>query len=207
MVDLAPPKISSVPIKRPTRSGFQAVLLLVVIILFSWFIVAPASQVLGSRQAQIKQANNELKDIQDNTANLNSLIQSLKNSQKQVDLLDEALPIDGRFTKIHVLLDQIVKASGMTLAGINVDPGKNVVAGQKNDLEHPFRQERKQNSVDATLSVTGSMEQGVGLLQLLENDARIIDVDAIDVTSDGSGTLAFRFKLIFYFYAPAAAAK
>lgn len=210
MVNLAPPKIAAPPVKRPTRSGVQVILLLVVIVLFAWFIVLPASRTLGDRQEQVRQAKNELKDIEDNTANLRNLIDQLNNpdNQKDVQSLDQALPIDDRISKAHILFDQIVKASGMTLASVSIDQSTatSVVAGQKDDVNHPFQQERKQHVTQATLGVTGSIEQGVGLMQLLENDARVIDVDAIDVTSDGSGKLSFRLKLKLYYYAPAGGA-
>ncbi len=208
MVNLAPPKLATLPARRPTHSGFQAVLLLVVIVLFAWFIVLPTGQSLGNKQEQVKQSQAELKDIEDNAANLQSLITVMNAPENNADLesLDEALPIDERISKVHLLLDQIVRASGMTLANVSVDGGQpEVAAGAKDDVQQPFRQERKQHVILATLGVTGNIEQGVGLMQLLENSARIIDVASLDVTSDGSGTLSFRFKLKMYYYAPATA--
>jgi len=171
-------------------------------------MVAPASQSLGEKQEQVKQANVALKDIEENNTALQSLVASINDPENQVKIesLDQALPVDDRVSKLHVMFDQIVRASGMTLANVTISQGETgAAAGEKDEVDDPFKNERKQKVVNVTLGVTGSIEQGVGLLHLIETNPRIIDVEALDVTSDGSGTLSFRLKLKLYYYAPAAA--
>lgn len=187
-------------------SLFEFSLMVLIVLLFGWFILKPQMAALSASQEDLKAAQSQLDDIRSNKTQLLSLVDTMKKSTTEVASLDEALPIDNRITKIHVMLDGLVKAAGMSLASINIDSGQNkVVAGDQNDVDRPFAQERKLQSVIVTLNATGTMEQGIGLLRSLESNARVVDVDDIGVASDGSGTLSFRTKLKFYYYAPPSA--
>jgi Tfp pilus assembly protein PilO len=201
------PKLQSTKPRLAARgrqaSVFEFILVLLIVILFYMFIVQPKMAELKTNQESLAAAQSQLQGIHTNKDKLSSLESTMKQSTAEVGLLDEALPIDTRITKIHVMLDSLIKAAGMTLASITIDSGQNaVVAGDQADLTRPFAQVRKLNPVVVSLNATGTMEQGIGLLQALESNARLVDADEVNVASDGSGTLSFRLKLKFYYYAP-----
>jgi Tfp pilus assembly protein PilO len=208
-INMVPPKLqvtkSALPNRHRGGAGVQFVLLIVIIILFGWFVVIPEMQKLTVQKQTEAASITALEDIRKNKSSLTTLIQTLRDSSEEIEILDEALPIDNRITKVHFFLDSITKAAGMTLASVNVDAAQNtIVAGDHEDLEQPFAEERKLHTLGVTLNATGTMDQGIGMLKALEGDARIVDIEGVDISSDGGGTLSFRLKLKMYYYSPQA---
>ncbi len=176
----------------------QIVLLLIVIVLFSWFILLPkVSKTLTSRSA-LKASQNQLAKIESDQRELNQLVSKLKSSPEDVALVDEALPLNDRTSKTYVLLDSLVKSSGMTSTLINADDSKDVIsAGDKATLQNPYQPGRSLHTITITASISGTMEQFRNLLQLIESNGRVLDVQSVDMIGGESET---KFRLVVKAY-------
>jgi Tfp pilus assembly protein PilO len=163
----------------------------------------PKYQSLSSSKQTLKDAKASLQNLQGDKSTLSNLEAKLKSSSTDVTLLDEALPLDTRTSRIYIMVDSLVKASGMTLANIGVEiPTNAIAAGDTKLLADPLASPRKLESIPINVSITGTMDQFVNFLKQLEASSRIIDVEAIEVGAGQGPLLNFRLKLKTYSYAP-----
>jgi Tfp pilus assembly protein PilO len=176
--------------------------LIAVIILVLWFFVLPKRAALNAQRTELKQQEEVLANSKKDSENLVRLISQLNRSGADIALLDEALPLESRITKLEFLLDSLISASGMRLGLMNVDATTlGVAAGDKKTLADPFAAPRKLQTITMEVNVSGNVDQFKNLLQLLESNSRIIDVVSIDITNEEEGS-AFKIKLKSYSYAP-----
>src|SRR6476469_5499542 len=146
----------------------QGILVLVVLVLFSWFILRPKLAATMQTRADLQTNQIQLAKVQADQAELNRLINDLHAAPDDVALLDEALPLNDRITHVQILLESLVQSSGMTVAVINSDDSsKDVSAGDKELLANPYQANRKLHTITLTVSVTGTMEQLKNLLSLM----------------------------------------
>lgn len=178
----------------------QIGLLLIVLILGSWFVVKPKlTQTLEVRK-ELKLAEQKVSQVEDDERELNRLINELRSAPESVALVDEALPLNGRVSKAYVLLDGLVTLSGMSSALIGAeDTSKVIAAGDKDALENPYKPGRKLHTVSMTVSVSGSMEQFRSLLQIIETNGRVLDVENVNIIGDDTET-KFRITVNAYSY-------
>lgn len=196
--------------KAPSMYGahgviLQSSLLVVISGLVFWFLVMPKNDLVASQRADL----DHLKETEKSTASmltkLNNLGQVLDSSTEQVAKLDELLPLDSRSTKVQVMLERYVGASGMSLANVTVDfpPEENIYASGNAELQKdPFKEERQRRIANVTLQVTGQMTQFESLLKTIETGSRLFDTQSIEVKGQDDGSLAIRLKLKTYFYVP-----
>ncbi len=178
----------------------QIILLLIVISLFSWFLFKPKlSEVITNRHT-LTAAKSQLAAIDNEKRELNRLVSQLSSAGGDVSLIDEALPLSGRTSKPHILLENLAKSSGMVVVQITPDNTDDIIsAGNKAVLADPFKAARKLNDATFTVSVTGTIDQFKNFLQLLETNGRVLDVTSLEVTG-GEDVTKFRIKLKTYSY-------
>ena len=184
-------------------SVLETVALVIIIALIFWFFVRPQMGVLSQEQGLLQQAQTEYKQVDQDKQELTALIAKLKKSQTDLTLVDEALPLQGRPTQMEYLINDLVTAAGMTTTDLNltVKETSGAVAGNKNLLKDPYAVNRKLQTTDLNLTVSGGVDQFKNLLQLLETNGRIIDVDTLDM-SDQADNPVFQLKLKVYSYVP-----
>ncbi len=99
---------------------------------------------------------------------LNKLIGQLQSAGDAVTLIDEALPLADRTTKLDVMLDNYAKASSMDIGQITVEEtdDKKISAGDKEVLKEPYKASRKLATTTASVSISGTIDQFKNFLQL-----------------------------------------
>ena len=182
----------------------QIVLLLIVLVLFSWFVLKPKIGQTLERRTEIKNAQLQLSNIEADQADLDRLVNDLNQASDKVAAIDEALPLEGRVSKVYLMIDSYVRSSGMSLAIISADNSTDIIAaGDKDALQNPYEPGRTLYTTTLTSSVTGTMEQFKNLLELIETSSRVLDVSSVEIVSggnlDGSGT-KFRITVKAYAY-------
>ena len=178
----------------------QATLLLIVLVLFSWFVLRPKLSQSSEKRNALKAAEQQLSGIKTDKQNLSKLVENLRDSEEEVAKVDEALPLTGRVSKVYVLLDNYVQSSGMTLTLISADDtSKAIASGEKSLLENPYQPGRKLHTVTLSASVTGTMEQFKNLLQLIETSGRVLDVESVEIFG-GEAITKFRISVKAYAY-------
>ncbi len=180
----------------------QAALLLIVFVLFTWFILKPKLSKSMEQRTNLKAAQAQLDGIKSDKQKLSQLVSELRNSEEDVAKVDEALPLNGRVSKVYVMLDEYVRTAGMTLTLISADDtSKSIAAGDKSLLANPFQEGRQLHTVTLTTTVTGNMEQFKNLLQLIETSGRVLNIDSVEVIGDDSVT-KFIISVKAYAYEP-----
>ncbi|MDQ3018734.1 MAG: hypothetical protein M3Q64_02600 [bacterium] len=195
----SPPSIQLMYHNRQLTSPLvQVVLFSIVIVLFSWFIVKPQVAKVRARHSELNIAKAQLAKVDQDGRDLNRLVNQLQASSNEIAITDEALPLNGRATKLHVLLDSLVRSSGMELAQVSVeDLGTIISAGNKQTIENPFGVSRKLQTTTLLASVTGTVDQFKSLLELIETNGRVLDITSMEIMG-GEPVTRFRIKVRAY---------
>ncbi len=187
------------PTNKFRTSIVEIVATVLLIALVFWFFIKPKMTQLSEVRAQVSAQEAVLNHVQSDSAQLTDLISKLQQSKDDIALVDEALPLDSRVTRVHVLLDSLVKASGAKLGSLNIQPGTNLAAGNKSGINNKFGVTRKIQTFYGDLTVIGTVESFKNLLQLIETNGRIIDVSNMELSSAG-GISSFKLRLKAYSY-------
>lgn len=178
----------------------QIVLVTIILVIFSWFILRPKYDQAMQSRAHLKTAQTQLAQIEQDQVELNKLINELRSSPEDVALVDEALPLSGRISKVYVLLDNLVRSSGMTVSLISTaDSTDLVTAGNKTLLANPYQPGRSLHTMTISADITGSMDQFRNFLQLVETNGRVLDIESVDIVG-GETETNFRITLNAYAY-------
>ncbi len=196
-----PPQINNLVNRRTFRNPTtQIILYTVVIVLFSWFLLKPAVAQWSNQRATLKTENEKFAKIDSERVALNKLVTELDSKENDIKLLDEALPLNEEVTRLHIMLDNYVGASGMQVSQIGIDLSSiGVQAGDKAELRSRFGATRSIKTIPITLSVNGTVDQLRNMLELVENSGRVLDVERVEL-SKGQETTNFQLQLKAYAY-------
>ena len=189
--------------KRYQNNMIEVFLLVLVIVLFYFFIVSPKRADLNTKKGQAVILREEQSKLAEDLSNLQALIRELKNSPRDVEKLDEALPLNHNIIRANLLVEELARSAGVSIADLNVT-GENdvVVAGNVELLEAPFEPERSVKILDVAVNALGSFQQLKAFLQKVENNGRIMNVRALQITGSEEGLLNLKVNLEAYYYAP-----
>ncbi len=195
------PSYNTIYAQKQLRSPMlQSVLLIVIIVLFGWFILQPKYASTKASRAELDSFKQQQATLEADREELNRLINKLEDSEDEIKLVDEAVPLKTRATEISVLIESYSRATGLLLSQLNITGlEKFIAAGDKESLENPYAPGRDLQTADVQVVVTGSIDQFRNFLQLLETSGRIIDVDNLEVTSTSEG-VTFRLRMKTYAY-------
>jgi Tfp pilus assembly protein PilO len=196
-----PPSISNSYQRRDFGNPIiQIFLSVVVLVLFSIFILKPKITQTYENKAKLAAAKSQLTQIEKDQKELNTLVNKLKSSPEEVALIDEALPLSGRVSKAYVLMESLVNSSGMDLSLIDSsDTSKFVSAGEKEVLANPYKAGRELHTITLNTSINGTMEQFRNLLQLIETNGRVLDVESVEING-GEALTKFMVTIKAYAY-------
>lgn len=181
----------------------QAIFVLIFLGLFVWFILLPKNQSVADMRVQLDAIKAQEQTLQQEAADLQKLIAKLENSDEQIRLLDEALPLDSRPTTTALMIETYATSSGLELAQVTIDDiDKKVSAGHKEVLDDQYSGKRELVTQNTSIVVTGTIDQFTNFLRLLESSGRILDVTELDIVSGES--ITFRLELDTYEYGLAA---
>jgi len=195
------PQISSLYHNKQLTSPVAVIVLLVmIIVLFSWFILKPKMSSVSAQHGNLKTLKSQLSAVDNEKRELNRLVAQLADSKDEVTLTDEALPLSGRTSKVHVLVDNLAKASGLVISQITAEDVDDIIsAGNKEVLKDPYKPQRKLYTSTVTVSVAGTVDQFKNFLELLETNGRVLDISQLEIIGD-EGSTKFRVKIKSYSY-------
>ncbi|HMQ01690.1 MAG TPA: hypothetical protein PKD79_01310 [Candidatus Doudnabacteria bacterium] len=178
----------------------QAILLLAFTGLFGWFILAPKFTANDVTRTELAELKTQRQNLEADQVELNRLIAQMQTAQDDIRLVDEAVPLSSRPTKIAVLIEAYARNSALTLKQLNIDGlDEHISAGNKDLADNQFGGNRALATINVTANVSGNIEQFRNFLQLLEQSGRIIDVDSMIVSSDEEA-IQFNIRLKTYAY-------
>jgi Tfp pilus assembly protein PilO len=182
-------------------SIFELVLLIAVIVLFSWFILQPKRAELSVQNQQLSQLTAESEKLNFELKTLQNLIATLQNHKQDVLNLDEALPLDGKITKLHLLLQTLIGSTGATLGDLSVSQTSDfIAAGNTALINAPFAAKRSVKRITGSLTLFGNFFQLQEALKKLENNSRIMDILSVDMVGSKDDKLDLKLNFQTYYY-------
>lgn len=184
--------------KQLSSPVLQSVLMIIVIVVFGWFVLQPKYDSISAQKQEYEAIKSQQTTLEDDQEQLNKLIRQLENSEDEIKLLDEAVPLDTRATEIAVLLESYSRSAGLLVTQLNVEGlNKFVSAGDKELLKNPYGANRELVTATTQLVISGNIEQFKNFLQLLETSGRLADVENLEVSDSPEGTV-FRVRVKTY---------
>jgi len=176
-------------------------LLIVVSALFTWFIILPKRSDLALKQEALAVIKKQESEIAGQLARLQELVDSLNASEKEIELLDQSLPLNGRITRFHFLIEALAQQAGVTLGNLNVSsPSTGPVAGDLAALDKPFKVDRKLQKLSGSVVVIGTLNQLKGFLEKVETSGRLIDITDVGIDAGTNGDLNLRLTINSYYF-------
>lgn len=193
--------ISNIKESRKTTTSIVEIFLLVgILVIVAWFLVKPKYEQNKSLRNNLNTIQSEKATAENEIAELQTLVGKLKTSSDNLKLVDEALPLNGRVTKLQALVENLTISSGMQLSFMELSNSGNLVsAGNKNALSDPYGQNRELRTDQLSVSLTGTIDQFKNFLQLLETSSRIIDISDFQISREVD-SLKFSMKIKAYAY-------
>lgn len=205
-MNLTPPQINKAPRTAIAASKFssgQIVLLIILIAFIVWYLVLPKYKAYGVRKGELATVKEDFAKLESTKAKIYQLNDQLKNQENQdaLKLLDEAVPLESRATRIYILMESLVKTSGMSLGSMNVDPITSLATpGAAGSAQNPFATDRKLTTHTISINLTGNMQQFVGFLQILENNPRLFNITTVEIGGEQTDLLSFKVVVKAYAY-------
>ena len=199
---MASPTFSSLSTSQQVQNPMlQAILIIIVLVVFGWFILGPKyTQTMQTRE-ELAAITEQRENLEADQAELNSLIAELEDSSEQVEILDEAVPLTGRPTRVSLLIESFAQNTGLVLSQLGVgQPDEFIASGNKAVLEDPYKPNRSLATIDVNISAIGSIEQFRNFLILLEQSGRIIDVESLSVSAGSDNNEAYNLRVKTYAY-------
>jgi len=192
---------TGVPGNAVQHTAFEVVLFIVVIALFWWFLIIPKQKDNNTLEADFKDLQGQEQRLRDNKQKLTAAIADVNSHKPELDIMDEALPLDNRVSKLYITLDALTQNTGMTVGNISIAfSGNDPMAGNKAALTSPYTVKRKVQKLTSTLNVIGTFDQFQTFLQKLETSGRLINVTSVDIDNGTEGKTDFNVSLEAYIY-------
>lgn len=182
---------------------FEAVFLLIVIVVAYFYLVAPKYDAYAAGRDSLAALEAKQKEVQGQKAAFSTLAQKLEASGDALVALDAALPLDSKPSRLYVLVENILQRSGIVSGSVSVDhPSALVVAGEKAGADDASTRSLQPTSI--TISATSTIDQLNQFLRGLETSGRIFEVTDLSVGQAREGQVVFKITAKAYAYLPAA---
>lgn len=195
------PDFSSINTSEQIRNPIlQTILIAIVLIVFGWFVLGPKYTKTNATRTQLANLEEQRVNLEADQQELNRLIARLESSDQEIELLDEAVPLTARPTRIAMLMETFAQNTGMVMSQMSIgSPDEFIAAGNKTELENPYQAPRELAEIEVGATLAGNIDQFRNFLMLLEESGRIIDVSSMNVMSTDAGpNYSLRLKTYAY---------
>lgn len=195
------PNFSSLTTSQQIQNPLlQTILIVIVLVVFGWFVLGPKYTQTSQTREQLAAVEEQRANLEADQEELNRLISKLEQSEDEVKLLDEAVPLTARPTRIALLMETLAQNTGLTLTQMSIGQTDEFIAsGNKEELKDPLKAPRELATIEVSASTSGTVEQFRNFLTLLEQSGRIIDVSSLTVNSSDQGP-SYNIRLKTYAY-------
>lgn len=150
------------------------------VVLIGIFLIWPEYQKLTNLQVQVKEKKEELKAKEQYIAMLRNAVEEFKKYDAEIAKINSALPSDPDLPSLFEFLQKTSSQNGLILKGL----GGFLTAS---DGQNPNMKETRLD-----FSVSGPYPSFKNFLASLEKSSRLIDVESINLLSEGGETLAYK---------------
>lgn len=179
----------------------EAVLLLIVCVLFVWFIILPKKSVVQEKQDALIKLQEQSAKVKTQVATLQKLVKNLEGKKDDISLIDKALPLSLNMPQVEIMLTNMARSVNVTLGNIGLSGKPNTVAsGDKQLLAAPFKPARTVQKMAGSISVVGNFNQLKTFIEKLESSGRLINISEIQMDSASEGQLNLRISISIYYF-------
>ncbi len=186
----------------------EVFLLLAACGLFYWFIIMPKTVEIAKQNEVLAQVTAEKAKITETVEALKEMVKNLSVNEKEIANLDEAMPLEAKALRLRMLLESLSQSVGLLVNNVNVTYGGDAPwAGSKEILAHPYSVPRSVQRLSGTVSVIGTYDQVVALIQKIEKSGRVININSVSMDSAEDGNLNIALALDAFYLGPNTTAK
>lgn len=149
----------------------------------------PQYKEFSETNGQLQVRKNELETLQAYQEKLRSLDAQLAEYEKEVAIVDGALPDDPSLPALYDLFQDITATSGLVLNNLSISANPSVSAFSP-----------KAYVFSASLGVKGTYEAFKGFLESLKNSWRILDPESVNFSSEAGGIFDFSVQVSVFSY-------
>ncbi|MFH1036847.1 MAG: type 4a pilus biogenesis protein PilO [Patescibacteria group bacterium] len=160
----------------------------IAVIAFSMGLIMPKYQVLQLKQAEVDAKQRELENREEYYQEIARISEELKQKNEEVSKISSAFPDEVSAPSMLDFFQRKASDSGLILKQASD------ISSSPNSKDSAI----KENTI--TLSLSGFYHDFKNFLSVLENSARIIEVDNISFSSPGRETSPFSFEIVVKFY-------
>lgn len=175
--------------------------LLVLIGLFSWFLILPKWQAYvkeKDRYAQLVESKNK---IESQISDLKDSIELMQNSSVAFAKLDESLPLATNPTTLPILFEEMTQSSDVVTRNLAIDDRRErTYATDKEAIKNPYKVPRLVRTVTGTLDVSGDFSRLQAFLKKIEKTNRLIKITSVDFEREQGDILLMRLNFETYSY-------
>jgi Tfp pilus assembly protein PilO len=173
-------------LEKPRNRVYTAVIFsFLAISLFAWYAIRPTIQTIIYLRREISDKSVLDKQMEQKIANLIEAQANYENIKDQLQLLDEAIPLNPDTLDAISQLQNLISTSGATISAIRVASVPLVAAGDENAKT---KTTQPSHSYSINLTVDGRYSDLEQYLQEIINMRRILTVDQLSILPDKDTT-------------------
>ena len=179
----------------------EVVLLLIMIGLFSWYMILPKQSALQAKKTQMQGLENDKGKIDGEIETLNASVKTLASNKSTVAEIDEALPFDSRTTKLQMLVQYLAGQAGVSLETVSFDEdAKKVYASNQESVKNPYAQPRNLKKISGSIAVIGTFDQIQEFIGKIEKSARVLNILSMELVLQEDNKMSLKLDLEAYSY-------
>jgi Tfp pilus assembly protein PilO len=160
---------------------YFSIIVSISILVFS-LLVLPAFDKTRTLSGSIKERENMLDELQQTAGRIAEFNNEIKTNEANIAKLDQLLPRQKEVSEILVTIESIISSSGLYLSELSISEPVSQGIGK----------------VNANIKLTGEFYSLMNFLDLLEKNLRLIEINAIDIsTQPGGGLSAINYDIKF----------
>lgn len=192
------------PINKTRSANFsltEVVLLLIMIGLFSWYMILPKYSSLQTKKEQMQRLEDDKSKVDGEIEALNASVKALAASKSAVTEIDEAVPFDSRTTKLQMLVQYLANQAGVSLETVGFDEdSKKVYATDQESVKNPYAQPRTLKKIGGSIAVIGTFDEIQEFIGKIEKSARVLNIVSMELVLQQDNNMSLKLDLEAYSY-------
>lgn len=188
--------------KNSLQFSLTEVFLLIVLIgLFSWFLVLPKWDAYALQKEKSIQLTEDKNKIEGQASDLKDSIQVMEKNKESFSKLDEALPLNTYPTTLYILFDEMTQTADVVIRNLSIDDRQDrVFASDKEMQKNPYKIPRNVKKVSGSLEASGDFAKLQAFLEKIEKTNRLIKVTSVEYEREQGDKLLMRIIFETYSY-------
>jgi Tfp pilus assembly protein PilO len=180
-----------------TEVGF----LVILIGLFTWFMVLPKWDSYKIKKDTLAKLNDDLSKVDGQITDLQNSLKVLENNSQNFSRLDEAFPLRTNPTTLQILFEEMTRNSDVTTRNLSISDGQErTYAANKDLLENPYKVSRVLRKFSGSIDVSGEFAKLQSFLKKIEHTNRLIKVSSMEIQREQGNTLLMKLNFEAYSY-------